>query len=142
MDGRFLIPANTKKGLLKLQEKTLSSDNCNLDMPLYLNSFGTLSFVGRVYSMAGAEYYDHTFVLAPKRGFDEEEIALLSLDYYERMYNYRPGEAAALIDGEAATVQLYDNLDGHNFTSDWYELSTKNGKGKNISGDKIDVTFY
>ena len=42
----------------ELQEKTISEENCNADMPMALLPGGELCFIGRLYTPAGAGYYD------------------------------------------------------------------------------------
>lgn len=40
--------------------RTMSNDNINIYMPMYVDEEGNLCYVARIYSIAGADYYDHT----------------------------------------------------------------------------------
>ena len=46
------------EGWEELQEQTISEENCNADMPMVLLPGGELCFISRIYSPAGAGYYD------------------------------------------------------------------------------------
>lgn len=75
-------PANYKSDEIRAAmeaclEKTLAPENCNAEMPIYVTSSGTVCFVGRVYTPAGAGYYDRLFVLSSEDGSLDEELAEL-----------------------------------------------------------------
>ena len=75
-------PANYKSDEIRAAmeaclEKTLAPENCNAEMPIYVTSSGTVCFVGRVYTPAGAGYYDRLFVLSSEDGSLAEELAEL-----------------------------------------------------------------
>lgn len=55
------IPDNASAEEQEVREKTLSAENCNMEMPMYLDASGKLCFVGRVYSLAGADSYLYLF---------------------------------------------------------------------------------
>ena len=58
LDGRS---QEMKDFFAKQRERTLSGDNCTSSLPLYLNAEGNISFVTKVYSVAGADYYYRIF---------------------------------------------------------------------------------
>ncbi|MBQ9250319.1 MAG: hypothetical protein IJ179_08115 [Oscillospiraceae bacterium] len=75
-------PANYKSDEIRAAmeeclEKTLAPENCNAEMPIYVTSSGIVCFVGRVYTPAGAGYYDRLFVLSSEDGSADEELAEL-----------------------------------------------------------------
>lgn len=55
------IPEDMSEEAQKVRERTLSAENCNMEMPMYLDASGRLCFVGRVYSLAGADSYLYLF---------------------------------------------------------------------------------
>lgn len=57
------IPEDMSADAAQVRERTLSAENCSTEMPMYLNSEGKLCFVGRVYSLAGADSYLHLFCI-------------------------------------------------------------------------------
>lgn len=61
------IPENEIEGMegeiTRVRDMTLSDENCNAEMPMYLDSEGRLCFVGEVYSIAGADKYSHLFCI-------------------------------------------------------------------------------
>ena len=76
------------------REKTLTPENCSAELPIYVTPYGTVCFVGRVYTPAGAGYYDHLFILAPEEGFTDGELAELARDLYGIEFRHQPGSAA------------------------------------------------
>ena len=75
-------PANYKSDEIRAAveaclEKTLAPENCNAEIPIYVTSSGTVCFVGRVYTPAGAGYYDQLFVLSSEDGSADGELAEL-----------------------------------------------------------------
>ena len=47
--------------ILEVNEKTMDPSNCNADIPVFVDTDGILCYIGRIYSMAGADFYDHIF---------------------------------------------------------------------------------
>ncbi|MBR5382057.1 MAG: hypothetical protein IK136_05495 [Oscillospiraceae bacterium] len=54
-------PEELRGELDTAQQRTLAEDNCSASMPMFLNGDGCLSFIARVYSVAGADYYYHIY---------------------------------------------------------------------------------
>ena len=48
---------DTRRAFKEIRDKTMSDENFNADVPLYITQDRGLGFVLRVYSMAGADYY-------------------------------------------------------------------------------------
>lgn len=61
----------------------------------------------------------------------DEELTELALCYYEKHYGYRPNDAGLQDNGDGTvSIQLYDNLDGHNSTCAWYTIDRLTLLGK------------
>ena len=75
-----------------------------------------------------------------KQEYTQTELEQMALDYYEKKTGYRPGKVASELqqDGKLA-IQLYDDMGGHNSTSDWYIIDTKTAQGTDILENKIDL---
>ena len=43
----------------RLYNKTVSTANYNMQVPMFMDSTGNINVVGRIYSAAGADYYDY-----------------------------------------------------------------------------------
>ena len=134
------IDADTKAEIKRVNELTLSPDNCNADMPIFVSDEGRVSFVGRVYSAAGDDHYDHLFTLVMGKAFSLDELGELALDHYQEQNGYRPNSVGCEPDGDTVTIQLFDNMGDHNSTSDWYTIDSNTGKGTNLMGDEVDLT--
>ncbi len=50
--------AELREELNQLREKTLSEENCNADMPIFISEDRFLSFIAGIYTPAGAGYYE------------------------------------------------------------------------------------
>lgn len=65
MEKYVTIPSGIDEGYIEMiksvRERTLSDNNLNINMPMYIDENGDLCFIGRVYSLAGADYYDYSF---------------------------------------------------------------------------------
>ncbi|GEM_PF-2311554 len=74
------------------------------------------------------------------RFYSNLELCEMALDYYEKNFAYRPGDAAAeeQPDGKIA-IQLYDNFDDHNSTSAWYTVDRFTAKGTDIMGNAVSL---
>ena len=48
----------------EVREMTLSPENCNADMPIAVTKDGNIEFLAKVYSIAGAGYYNRIFEIA------------------------------------------------------------------------------
>nr|MBP3681225.1 DUF3298 domain-containing protein [Clostridia bacterium] len=75
-----------------------------------------------------------------KQEYTQNELEQMALDYYEKKTGYRPGKVASELqqDGKLA-IQLYDDMGGHNSTSDWYIIDTKTAQGTDILENQIDL---
>lgn len=141
VDGAEGKTEEVRAALEACREQTLSPENCNAELPIFVTSYGTLCFVGRVYTPAGAGYYDHLFILTPQSGFTAEELAELAREYYGMNYGHRPEFAAAESNEDGTvTVQLYDLVGDHNSTCAWYIVSPADGTGVDPLDNRIDLT--
>ena len=127
--------------LEECRDQTLAPDNCHAELPIFVTAHGTLCFVGRVYTPAGAGQYDHLFILPPEDGFTGEELSELSREYCGLYFGHRPESAAfEANDDGTVTVQLYDLVGDHNSTCAWYTLSPETGIGTDALGKRVDLT--
>ena len=97
--------------------------------------------MGRVYTPAGAGFYDHLFFLPPPGGFTGEELAELAGDAWGMRSGRRPESAAfeANADG-TLTVSLYPLADDSGSPCEWYVVSPETGTGVDSRNDPIDLT--
>ena len=123
------------------RQKTLSPENCNTELPIYITSYGTVCFVGRVYIPAGAGYCDHLFILAPQTGFSAEELAALARDFYGIQYGQQP-ESAAFETNEDGTVliKLYQHANDPDSICECFSISPESGVGVDSRNKIIDLT--
>ncbi len=123
------------------RSRTLASENLNASLPLFVSDQGTLSFVCKGYSPAGAEYYYHLYTLVPEGGFCTAELETLALENYETSTGYRPQYVGSLPNEEGTLdIQLYDVVIDHTATADWYTVDPLTGLGSNLLGWPIDLT--
>ena len=75
------------------------------------------------------------------RFFTNEELAELAVHYYAGTHDgYMPANSVAELqeDGTVA-IQLFDEVDGHNSTADWYYVDRFTAKGTNVLGEPVDL---
>lgn len=73
--------------------------------------------------------------------YSNEELEEMALNYYEMENDYRPQYAASSDDGTGEiTIQLYDLVEDHTSTSDWYYIDPVTGAGTNLMGNDVDLT--
>ena len=77
-----------------------------------------------------------------EKGYTEEQIINMALDYYEKKNNYRPG--CADIDnreGDIVTIWLFDDMGDHTSTCAYYDIDINTGKGTDtVFGNEVDLT--
>ena len=132
---------SVKQQISDARARTLGSNNVHDYLSVFITDEGTLCFIGRIYSIAGADYYDHLFIVPPQNGFSTEELTRFALTDYAADTAYEPQYAAAELqaDGTVA-VQLFDQVVDHNSTADWYVLDPMTGTGTNSMGQAVDIT--
>ena len=72
--------------------------------------------------------------------YTDDEICQLALDYCENTTGFRP--PLAEIDsqeGNTVNIHLYENMEDHTATVDWYYLDRETLKGTNILGEEISL---
>lgn len=75
-----------------------------------------------------------------EKEYTQEELEQMSLDYYEKQTGYRPNSVASEKQQDGLVIiQLYDNLETHNSTTDWYTIDPKTAKGTDILENEIDL---
>lgn len=73
-------------------------------------------------------------------GYTQAELEKMALDYYEAKTGYRPSSVASQVNADGTVaIQLYDNLEDHISTSDWYTVDSKTAVGTNTLGESIDL---
>lgn len=76
------------------------------------------------------------------KGYTEDQLIEMALDYYEKKYDYRPGYAD--IDnrnGDIVTIWLFDDMGDHASTCAYYDIDVNTGKGTDVVfGDEVDLT--
>lgn len=75
-----------------------------------------------------------------KQTYTQTELEQMALDFYEEKTGYRPGSVASEVQKNGTiAIQLYDNFETHNSTSDWYTVNPKTAQGTDILGNQIDL---
>ena len=71
----------------------------------------------------------------------ENDLTYLAMRYYASRSNYRP-EFCEIEndDGKIVTIHLYDIIDGHTSTCDWYYIDKNTLKGSNLLDNEIDLS--
>ncbi len=96
-----------REEMQRIKEKTLSEDNINASLPVYITADRGLGFVCRVYSMAGAEYYENLFEI-PDTEHRPDGLTRVNI-------NPQTQENIALKDGY---YEITDNADGAKYRFD------------------------
>ena len=123
------------------RDRTLAPENCNAELPIFVTSYGTVCFVGRVYTPAGAGQYDHLFILTPQDGFTGAELAELAQDSYGMRCGHRPEAAAFASNADGTvTISLYDRAEDPASLCERYVVSPETGAGVDSRGVPIDLT--
>ena len=91
----------------RIREKTLSKDNINASLPVYITADRGLGFVCRVYSMAGAEYYENLFEI-PDTEHRQDGLTRVNI-------NPQTQDNFSLKDGY---YEITDNADGMKYRFD------------------------
>lgn len=76
--------------------------------------------------------------------YTNQELQYIALAYYQAQSGYTPQYSGVLTnDDGTASIQLYDETDGHNSTSAWYTIDRVTLTGTDdISGETVDMTAY
>lgn len=73
--------------------------------------------------------------------YSNQKLCELAAAYYAKTTGESAPEAAADLEPETVTVQLYENLGDRNSTYAWYQVNRLTAKGTDISsGAEIDLT--
>ncbi len=121
--------------------QTLAPENCHAGLPIHVTSHGTVCFVGGVYTVAGAGYYEHLFVLAPQGGFSPEELAELACLHCGMKYGLCPKTALSEENADGSvTVRLYGREDDPDSVLGRYILSPADGTGVDLMDRVVDLT--
>lgn len=76
-------------------------------------------------------------------GYTDDELSEMALDYYEDEYDYRPEYADVEDEGDGTvTIHIYDIVDGHTTTLEWYTVDRATGKGTNFYDEDIDLSKF
>lgn len=76
------------------------------------------------------------------KGHSINELEEMALRYYQEKYKYKPSRVEAFVDpknDEIINIHLYDIVDDHTATVDWYAINKYTAEGTNILGEKVDL---
>ena len=76
------------------------------------------------------------------KGHSTSELEDMALEYYQKKYNYKPSHAEAFVDEEnenIINIHLYDIVDDHTATVDWYAIDKYTAVGTNVLGEEVDL---
>lgn len=78
---------------------------------------------------------------ANEEAYTDIELVEMARDHYKKNNDFDPPVVAVdSVDGDIVTIHLYEDLEDHVSTCDWYYIDRNTGKGTNMLGDKIDLT--
>ena len=73
--------------------------------------------------------------------YTTKQLCELALGYYEQQHKYRPHYAEATVgDDNNINIHLYDIVDDHTTTSDWYAINPITASGVDVTGNPIDIS--
>lgn len=73
--------------------------------------------------------------------FSNEQLSAMALAYCEGHTGYRPSMVSTIINmDETISIQLYDLVDDHTSTTDWYTVDRYTGTGFDILSQPVDLT--
>lgn len=76
-----------------------------------------------------------------KKGYTNEELVKLAGDYYEKINSKKaPIVEVDHTEGDNVIIHLYEMVDNHTATFDWYTVDKNTGKGTDVLGKEIDLT--
>ncbi|MBR1737321.1 MAG: copper amine oxidase N-terminal domain-containing protein, partial [Firmicutes bacterium] len=72
--------------------------------------------------------------------YTSKKLCELALGYYEEQNKYRPQYAEATVgEDNNINIRLYDIVDDHTSTSDFYTINSTTASGVNVTGEYIDI---
>ena len=75
--------------------------------------------------------------------YTDDELCNMAKEYYSQVNGYVPPVVVIEItDGDEVTIHLYDIVDDHTATVDWYTVNRYTARGKNILEQDIDLSAY
>lgn len=79
-------------------------------------------------------------VQAHQGPYSDEELCEMARVYYEARYSEAPpGIQVDGTDGDLVRIQIYESMDDHLTTYDWYTVNRNTAEGVDILGDPIDL---
>lgn len=74
------------------------------------------------------------------REYTVEEWEKMAFDFYEKKTGYRPSFIQTQDQGDGKLlIHLYDNVELHSTTRDYYTIDTKTGIATDLVGNQIDL---
>ena len=83
----------------------------------------------------------NTAMLSQSTGYTDEQLIELAKLYIKTKSGYLP----SIVEKDSSqngmvTIHLYDLVDNHTTTSDWYIVNSLTGKGTDVLGKEIDIS--
>ncbi len=78
------------------------------------------------------------------QGYSDGQLCDMARQYYQYIYSGAVPEFVMVdhVEGDTVVIHLYDIVDGHTATYDWYNVDRYTAKGTNLLGEAIDLTIY
>ncbi len=75
------------------------------------------------------------------REMTDEELCKLARQYYEKYHDGFSPEIVEVVSWEygKAVIRLYDNMEDHTATYDWYTVDRKTGIGENLLSEEVNL---
>ena len=75
------------------------------------------------------------------RFYSSEALSNKALDVFTQKNGYRPALTDVILNADdTISIKLYDEVDGHTATCDWYVVDRYTGIGTNMLGDPVDLS--
>jgi len=73
-------------------------------------------------------------------GYSDEQLCEMALAYYVKYNNYTPEHVQVdMVEGDTVIIHLFDSIDGHLATCDWYYINRYTASGTNIMEEEIHL---
>lgn len=75
-----------------------------------------------------------------EQAYTDEQLCDMARTYYIEHYNYNPAFVQIdRVEGDIVTIHLFDIVDNHTATCDWYYIDRYTAKGTNFAGEEIEL---
>ncbi len=75
------------------------------------------------------------------KGYTDDELCAMARKYYERRHDFAPPVVVVdSVDGDVVTIHLFEDLEDHVATLDWYTIDRITARGSGMLDGPVDLT--